>query len=244
MRATVDLKIHRTLWWWRRYRFGDVVAEDLSNIRFGNTEGATQALATLEATLRAEEWFFDKVREKLAEAAPLDSYLILPSAKGNDHLLNFAQFMYFLRALDCTSADQISQFIESHNQMIHERLDSIPGSKKPGELKKAVFGPARRKKIENSIHSLGRPVFAIYDYGHLLIDHMSPKTTENLIEDLRMAHLLVSAQDNSINADQRRILYISNGFLEETYERSLLVQRRMIAETFDADEFARVRGGN
>jgi len=74
-----------------------------------------------------------------------------------------------------------------------------------------------------------------------LIDHMSPKTTENLIEDLRMAHLLASVQDNSINADQRRILYASNGFLEEIYERSLLVQRRMIAETFEQDEFMRIK---
>lgn len=214
------------------------MAEDLNKIRLGNVGGAKQAMATLEASLRAEDWFFGKVREKLTETAPPQEFQLLQGA--SDHLLNFAQFLYFLRALDCTSPEHVSAFIEQHNAMIESKLADPANAKKSGELKKAFFGPVRKRKIENSIKALNQPVFAISEYGHLLIEQMSPKTTENLIEDLRVGRLLVEVKDNSINADQRRILYASTGFLEENYERSLLVQRRLIADTLDETEIARI----
>lgn len=216
------------------------MSDDLGDLQLGNTEGAAQAMSTLEATLRAEMWFFDRVFETLGARQPLEQYQLLPG--GKDHLLNFAQFLFFLRALDCTSADRIAAFIDNHNEMIEAELAGGYSRKKPGELRKALFGPVRRRKVIESIRALNRPVFAIYEYGHLLIEQMSPKTTENLIEDLRLGGLLVEVTDESINADQRRILYASSGFLEETYERSLLVQRRLIAETFDDAEIGRIRG--
>jgi len=81
------------------------------------------------------------------------------------------------------------------------------------------------------------PIFAIYEYGHLLIDDMSPKTTEKLIEDLRFGKLLDRRVDERISADQKRVLIASGGFLEETYRVSLLIQRRMIAQSISMDEF-------
>lgn len=220
---------------------GDTLARDVGDFHLGNSEGPAQAMATLEATLRAEDWFFSRIREKIAEVIALDDLQMLPSANWNDHILHFAQFLYFLRALDCTSPAQIAAFIDNHNQMIERELADPKGNRKLRELEKARFGPQRKNKVTESIRHLGRPVFAISEYGHLLIDYMSPKTTENLIEDLRRARLLVNVEDGSINADSRRILFASTGFLEETYERSLLVQRRLIAATIDPGEFARIR---
>lgn len=219
---------------------GFEVAEDFRSVNLGNTEGAAEAIATLEATLKAENWFFERVFEKLQEARPMDDYQILPA--GKDHLLHFAQFLFFLKALDCTSAESVLGFLDNHNAMIEEELVSPAPSRSLSELKKARFGEPRKKKIAASIRALNRPVFAISEFGHMLIDQMSPKTAENLIEDLRIGKLLVELKDNSIDADQKRILFASSGFLEDTYERSLLVQRRFIADTFDADEFARIKG--
>lgn len=126
--------------------------------------------------------------------------------------------------------------------MIEAELASTAPCRSPSELKKARFNPARQNNIAASIRALNRPVFAISEYGHMLIDQMSSKTSENLIEDLRIGKLLIEVADNSIDADQKRILYASTGFLEDTYERSLLVQRRLIADTFQKDEFERIKG--
>ncbi|MEM8631815.1 MAG: hypothetical protein AAGF74_11295 [Pseudomonadota bacterium] len=98
-----------------------------------------------------------------------------------------------------------------------------------------------RAKIVDSIRSLGRPVFAIYELAHLLIDDMSPKTTEKLIEDLRFGKLLLRETDDRIDADPKRVLIGSNGFLESTYLTSLLLQRRLIARGLDAAELARAK---
>jgi hypothetical protein len=239
MKPLVDRKFPTNLSWARK-KWGDTVAEDFRDVNIGNTEGAAEAMATLEATLKAESWFFDRVIEKLEEARPQDDYQILPA--GQDHLLHFAQFLFFLKALDCTSADSVLELLDNHNDMIDAELASPIPSRSMSELKKAKFGDTRKKKIAAGIRALNRPVFAISEYGHLLIDSMSAKTAENLIEDLRISGLLVELHDNSINADQKRKLYASSGFLEDIYERSLLVQRRFIADTFDADEFARIKG--
>lgn len=99
----------------------------------------------------------------------------------------------------------------------------------------------RKAKVLDTIRTLRTPVFAIYEYGHLLIDEMSPKTTEKLIEDLRYGGVLARRIDDRITADQNRILIASTGFLEDTYRMSLLMQRRMIAMSLSEDEYRRAR---
>ncbi len=204
-------------------------------------ESVRLAFETVEATLRAENWFFDTVRAKLAETAPLSDFPTVMGSNGHDYLLHFTQFLFFLKALDCTDADQIANYIEAHNARLQALIESPDFTKSPKEYKKAIFRPERKAKILDTIRTFRMPVFAIYEYGHLLIDEMSPKTTEKLIEDLRYGGVLARRTDNRISADQKRILISSTGFLEDTYRVSLLMQRRMIAIGISDAEFARVR---
>ena len=201
-----------------------------------------RAFETVEASLRAENWFFEKVREELEKTAPLSSFPTINGTNGHDYLLHFTQFLFFLKALDCTDADQISNFIEAHNRKIEDDLKSATFTKSPAEFKKAIIRPERKAKILDTIRVMRRPVFAIYEYGHLLIDDMSPKTTEKLIEDLRYGKLLVRRIDERMSADQKRMLIDSPGFLEDTYMTSLLMQRRMIASAMPEDEYRVAHG--
>lgn len=189
-----------------------------------------RAFAMVEASLRSENWFLETVRNELTRAAPLASYPTVSGTNGHDYLLHITQFLFFLRALDCTDAEQISAFIDAHNAKIEADLSDEGFAKSRREFQKAIFSESRQAKVVDTIRAVGRPVFAIYDYGHLLIDDMSPKTTEKLIEDLRFGKLLVRQTDPRIDADPKRVLIDSTGFLEETYMTSLLMQRRMIAE--------------
>lgn len=200
-----------------------------------------QAFEVVEAALRAENWFLETVRKALQETAPLSEFPTLMGANGHDYLLHLTQFLFFLRALDCTDAAQISRFIDSHNDKIESQLADPGFSKSPNEFRKAIFKPERRAKILDSIRALGQPVFAIYELGHLLIDDMSPKTTEKLIEDLRYGKLLERRLDDRIDADPKRILIGSTGFLEDTYKMSLLMQRRMIARALTDPEISTAR---
>lgn len=199
------------------------------------------AFETVEATLRAENWFFETVRAKLAETAPLSDFPTVMGSSGHDYLLHFTQFLFFLKALDCTDADQISNYIEAHNTRLQAMIEDPNFTKSRKEYKKAIFRPERKAKMLDTIRTLRMPVFAIYEYGHLLIDEMSPKTTEKLIEDLRYGGVLARRTDNRISADQKRILIASTGFLEDTYRISLLMQRRMIAMGMSQAEYARAR---
>lgn len=201
-----------------------------------------RAFETVEISLRAENWFFETVRKKLAETATLSEFPTTMGANGHDYLLHFTQFLFFLKALDCTSADQIAAFIASHNRKLEDQIISPDFSKSEKEYRKAIIRPERQAKILDTIRAFNAPIFAIYEYGHLLIDDMSPKTTEKLIEDLRYGKLLDRRIDERISADQKRILIASNGFLEDTYRVSLLMQRRMIAASLSDDEIATARG--
>ena len=201
-----------------------------------------QAFETVEAALRAEDWFLRTVRGKLEEKAPLSDFPTVTGSNGHDYLLHLTQFLFFLRALDCTDAEAISQFIDAHNAKVQSLLDDPDFTKSKNEFRKALIAPGRKAKMLESIRTLGMPVFAIYEFGHLLIDDMSPKTTEKLIEDLRFGGLLERREDTRIDADQKRVLIASTGFLEETYCTSLLMQRRMIAQSMEDAEFARAKG--
>ena len=201
-----------------------------------------RAFETVEISLRSENWFFETVRRKLEETAPLSEFPTIMGANGHDYLLHFTQFLFFLKALDCTSADQIAAFIASHNRKLEEQIASPDFSKSEKEYRKAIIRPERQAKILDTIRTFNAPIFAIYEYGHLLIDDMSPKTTEKLIEDLRYGKLLDRRIDERISADQKRVLIASNGFLEDTYRVSLLMQRRMIAAGLTDAEIAAARG--
>ena len=149
--------------------------------------------------------------------------------------------LFFLRALDCTDADQIANYIEAHNARIEGLINDPDFTKSRNEFRKAVFRAERKAKILDTIRTLRMPVFAIYEYGHLLIDEMSPKTTEKLIEDLRFGGILARRTDDRIGVDQKRILIASTGFLEDVYRLSLLMQRRMIAMGLSDEELRRAR---
>lgn len=197
-----------------------------------------QAFETVEATLQAENWFFDTIRAELAKKGDLSDFPTVMGANGHDYLLHFTQFLFFLKALDCTDADQIAAYLETHNQRIADLLADPEFTKSPREFRKALIRPERKAKILDTIRTLRTPVFAIYDYGHLLIDEMSPKTTEKLIEDLRHGGLLSRRVDDRITVDQKRVLIGSTGFLERTYTTSLLMQRRLIAMSLSQAEVA------
>lgn len=205
-------------------------------------ESMQAAFVTVEASLRAENWFFETVRKQLAKTAPLSEFPTVAGSNGHDYLLHFTQFLFFLKALDCTDAEQIAHFIDGHNAKIAEMLADPGFVKSKNEFKKAVIKPGRRTRILDTVSFFSAPIFAIYEFGHLLIDDMSPKTTEKLIEDLRFGKLLERREDGRIGADQKRVLIASNGFLEDTYRTSLLIQRRMIAETISAEEFQSFQG--
>ncbi len=199
------------------------------------------AFETVEASLQAENWFFETIRTRLRETAPLDEFPTIAGANGHDYLLQFTQFLFFLKALDCTNAEMISGFIDSHNAKLEAQIAQPDFARSVSEFKKAIIRPDRRAKMLESIRALEEPVFAIYEFGHLLIDAMSPKTTEKLIEDLRYGKLLERRIDERINADQKRVLIRSTGFLEETYQTSLLMLRRMVAQTLSDAEIASAR---
>lgn len=200
-----------------------------------------RAFETVEAALTAENWFFETIRAKLEETAPLEEFPTVMGSNGHDYLLHFTQFLFFLKALDCTDPEMISTFIDSHNAKLEEQIASPGFTKSVNEFKKAIIRPERKAKILNSIRAMGEPVFAIYEFGHLLIDEMSPKTTEKLIEDLRYGKLLERRTDERLEADQKRILILSNGVLEDTYRTSLLMQRRLIAQALSDAEIAQAR---
>jgi len=203
-----------------------------------------RAFETIEASLYCENWFFESVRKRLQETAPLTEFPTVTGASGHDYLLHFTQFLFFLNALDCTDADMISAFIDSHNNKLEEQIADPTFAKSPNEFRKAIIAPGRKAKILDTIRAFDHPVFAIYEFGHLLIDEMSPKTTEKLIEDLRFGKLLDRRVDDRLEADHKRVLIISNGFLEETYRMSLLMQRRMIAKTLTDEEIAQARSAD
>lgn len=204
-----------------------------------STNTLMHAFETVEAALRSEDWFFQTIRKELEKTAPLSEFPTIMGANGHDYLLHFTQFLFFLRALDCTDANQIAAFIDAHNDKIEAQLADPNFGKSPNEFRKAIIKPERKAKVLDSIRALAEPVFAIYEFGHLLIDDMSPKTTEKLIEDLRFGKLLVRREDDRIDADQKRVLIASSGFLEETYQLSLLMQRRMILQSLTEDEVAK-----
>ena len=206
-----------------------------------SSDSVRLAFETVEASLRAENWFFETVRAELEKTAPLSDFPTVMGAHGHDYLLHFTQFLFFLKALDCTDADAIANYIEAHNARVEGLIKDPSFTKSKNEFRKAIFRPERKAKILDTIRTLRTPVFAIYEYAHLLIDEMSPKTTEKLIEDLRFGGVLARRIDDRMSVDQKRVLIASTGFLEDTYRMSLLMQRRMIAAGLTDEEYRRAK---
>ena len=215
--------------------------DQLDTTENAGADSVRQAFETVECALKAENWFFETIRKELQKVAPLSEFPTVTGSNGHDYMLHLTQFLFFLNALDCTDADQISNFIESHNAKIERQILDPEFTKSVNEYKKAIIRPERKAKILDTIRTMRRPVFAIYELGHLLIDEMSPKTTEKLIEDLRYGKLLVRRTDDRMSADQKRVLIASSGVLERTYQTSLLMQRRMIASVLSPAEFERAQ---
>lgn len=198
--------------------------------RLENDEELMSAFATVQAALMADHMFFEAVRDELKKKAPLSDFPTISSPNGPDYLLEFTRFLFFLHALDCSDSDSIGRFIDLHNEKLQADLDDPNFARSTAETKKAIFRAARKKRVVNTINTFGRPVFAIYELGHLLIDTMSPKTTEKLIEDLRYGGLLVRREDPRIDADQKRVLVESTGLLEKQYTQAMNWLRREIVK--------------
>lgn len=56
------------------------------------------------------------MRTELSKTAPLTDFPTIMGSIGHGYFLHLTQFLFFLHALDCTNADQISNFIETDNQ--------------------------------------------------------------------------------------------------------------------------------
>lgn len=196
---------------------------------------STIALETVQSVLEAEYFFFESVRSELKKTAPMTDFPTVASPNGMEYVLQLTRFLFFLQALDCTDAEKIGVFIDLHNEKIETDLADPNFARSVSETKKAIMRPERRDKIVETVRAFGRPVFAIYEYGHFLIDTMSPKTTEKLIEDLRYGGLLVRLEDHRIDADQKRVLIESPGHLERYYVASLLKLRKSIAAQVGVD---------
>lgn len=209
-----------------------------------------RAFAVLQASLVGEHWFIEQVRERMlaAEAAapgggkikPGTSYETLLTRDWHNHVIQLVQFFFFLEALECKSPVQIARFIDNHNEKVERDLESGTHPVSPKELRRAIFtagknrGKGRKEQLVATFNHYGKPVFTASELGHLLIDIMSPKTTEKILEDLKQAGLVHvrggddDIADRPLDTDPRRELLELDPFLVETYTRSLLMAREEI----------------
>jgi hypothetical protein len=186
------------------------------------------ALETVQAVLESEDAFYEAVRAQLRAVAPLADFPTVSSPNGMKYVLQFTRFLFFLEALNCTDPEAIGRFVDLHNEKLEADIADPNYAQSLAEARKAIIRPERRAKIVETVRGFGRPVFAIYDYGHFLIENMSAKTTEKLIEDLRFGGLLVRREDPRLDVDHKRVLIESTGQLERYYVASLLQLRRDI----------------
>lgn len=200
-----------------------------------------RAMEVRRAVLEGESWFEDTVRARMlaAEAAkpgghlvkPGSSYPTLANRTWHTHLNNLVQFLFFLKALQCTDPVSIERFVDAHNEKVEQDLEDGSYHVSKGELKRAEFTDRRKKQLVLTFAHYGKPVFTAFELGCLLIDLMSPKTTENILADLRMAGLIKirGGEDDPFDAplgtDSRRELLEPDSFLVDSYCQSLLQTR-------------------
>lgn len=200
------------------------------------------AMQLLEATLEGENWFLEEVRNQISRTdrtpeGGLDpaAYPNLSAKTGHNNLIQIAQFFFFLEALDCSSAEQICIFIDAHNRKIQHQISSGNFIMRERELKRALFKANRKAQVRDTIEYYGRPVFAVGELGDLMIDVMSPKTTENMIKELVQGGVMrqrgVGREDPPPTTDPRRVLVEPTEALINSYVESLQRTRRRLALT-------------
>lgn len=181
------------------------------------------ALHTIENILSAEDHFIGVIRNKVLESAndPASSPTVFGKA-GHDYLIHLAQFLFFLKALDCTEPEQIGRLIDEHNRKIQEDIENGQVVGSVAEKKRAIFKAARKTKVVDTFRHFERPVFSVTELAHFLTDDMSESTAVKLIEELRYGGLLDKRTDQRMEADTTRVLLTSTGFLEGAYATALV----------------------
>ena len=206
-----------------------------------------RAFEVLQATLTGETWFIETIRQKMLDAEaerpksaedaakPAGySYPTLATRMWHNHLIQMVQFLFLLEALECTQPDQIRRFVDRHNQKVQRDIESGTHAVSAKELKRAIFTPVRKEQLAVTFGHYNRPVFSAFELGYLLIDIMSPKTTENILVDLKLAGLVRvrggknDPFDPPIGTDPRRELLEPSEVLVDTYRQSLLMTRDAI----------------
>lgn len=194
-------------------------------------DGFLGALGSLEAILRAEAWFLDRVWSRIETARPLDAAGIKQTL-NHDFLIHLAQFLFLFRAIDCRDRNAVSRFIDSHNAKVRSDIARGVAGRSEREKRKAIFTDARRAKVVESCAALNAPAFSVTELAHFLTDFMSEPTATRMINDLVFAGVLGAIEDPRADAATNRVLIRSPGFLEDTYQTSLLRMRAAIlAET-------------
>jgi len=183
-----------------------------------------RAVTILEQNLLTEQWFCDQVYARVDETLGEES----DSVKGklnHDFLVHLAQFFFLFSSLDMSDRNSLSAFIDAHNAKVEVDISRglIQGSER--EKRKAIFKDARKSKVIESCVYLRRPAFAITELAHFLTDFMSEATATRMIDDLVLARVLSRKDDDRIEAADNRKLIVSDGFLENTYAKSLNYSR-------------------
>lgn len=193
----------------------------------------SKALAIFEAQLNAENRFIEQVKIEIMRTelkatgqATLDQakYPNLLAKTGHDNLMHVAQFFFLLEALNCTGEAEVSAFIASHNEKLQASIER--GTYRETEFKRAIFKPNRLTVVKETVKHFKRPVFAVNELGHLLIDLMSPRHTENLVKELLIGGIMrqrgVGLDMPPPTTDPRRILVEPTEKFRELYIQSLL----------------------
>ena len=128
----------------------------------------------------------------------------------------------------------LSTFIDAHNRKVESDIENNLIDRSVKEVRKTLFKDARKSKIIESCYALGRPAFAITELAHFLTDFMSEAAATRMIDDLVLARVLSRIEDTRIEAADNRKLIVSDGFLENTYAKSLLFSRHGWVRDTDA----------
>jgi hypothetical protein len=184
-----------------------------------------KAVSILEQNLLAENWFYEQVLAKIDENLGGGGESVKQKL-NYDFLVHLAQFFFLFSSLDMHDRNSISAFIDAHNAKITKDIERklVEGSIK--ERRRAMFRDTRKTKVIESCHSVGRPAFAITELAHFLTDFMSESAATRMIDDLVLARVLSRIDDDRWWATVNRKLIVSDGFLENTYAKSLLFSRQ------------------
>jgi len=200
---------------------------------FDDKRDYLRAVSILEQNLLTEDWCFKQVLAKVDDNLGAGGETIKQKL-NHDFLIHLAQFFFLVTALDMSDRNALAAFIDAHNQKILQDIEDnlVDGSVK--ERRRAIFKDARKSKVIESCHALNRPAFAITELAHFLTDCVSEASATRMIDDLVLARVLARIDDERIAAADTRKLIVSDGFLENTYAKSLLFSRHGWVRDTDA----------